>query len=63
VARFGFWRDTHMRLRGPAVSDLQRVFAEDWNFASDERLIDPEAPQRGAAYYHAGEAGGPYLCS
>ncbi len=59
--RFGFWRDTHMRLRGSVVADLQRVFAEDWNFASGERLVDPETPQRGAAYYHPSDAGGPYL--
>ena len=35
---FGFWRDTHMRLTGPAVADLQRVFVEDWHFASGEML-------------------------
>ena len=26
------WRDTHMELRGPAVSDLQRLFARDWQW-------------------------------
>jgi len=31
---FGFWRDTHMRIEGPAVKDLQRVFVEDWDFAT-----------------------------
>lgn len=36
--RFGFWRDTHMRLEGPAVADLQRVFVEDWDFAMAEHL-------------------------
>ncbi len=34
----GFWRDTSLRLEGPAVAGLQRVFMEDWNFASDELL-------------------------
>lgn len=36
--RFGFWRDTHLRLAGPAVSSLQQVFIEDWDFASGENL-------------------------
>ena len=33
---FGFWRDTHMRIEGPAAKDLQRVFVEDWDFATGE---------------------------
>jgi cardiolipin synthase len=39
---FGPWRDTFVRVEGPAVADLQRVFAEDWDFAADEELIAPE---------------------
>jgi cardiolipin synthase len=58
---FGFWRDTHLRVRGPAVADLQRIFAEDWNFASGERLTDPNDPESEKAYYHPTEVGGPYL--
>jgi cardiolipin synthase len=42
VPRFGFWRDTSFRLEGPAVTDLQHVFAEDWDFAADELLADSE---------------------
>lgn len=61
VARFGFWRDTHLRVRGPAVADLQRVFAEDWNFASGERLTDPLDEGSARAYYHPRDTGGPYL--
>jgi cardiolipin synthase len=53
VARFGFWRDTHLRIRGPAVADLQRVFAEDWNFASGESLTDK-------CYFPPTTADGPY---
>jgi len=34
--RFGFWRDTHMRLAGPAVQCVQVAFAEDWNWAARE---------------------------
>jgi len=37
---FGFWRDTHLRLEGPAAAGLQRVFIEDWDFASGENLQD-----------------------
>jgi cardiolipin synthase A/B len=39
-AYFGFWRDTHLRLVGPGAVDLQRVFAEDWDFAFGEHLSD-----------------------
>lgn len=37
----GHWRDTHIRLDGPAVLGLQRTFAEDWLQATDETLGDP----------------------
>lgn len=30
------WRDTHLRLMGPAVAGLQRVFLEDWLYAGDD---------------------------
>jgi cardiolipin synthase len=43
---FGPWRDTFVRVEGPAVAGLQRVFAEDWDFATDEVLI-------GQPYYPA----------
>jgi cardiolipin synthase len=26
------WRDTHLELRGPAVADLQQLFANDWEW-------------------------------
>jgi len=57
-AKFGYWRDTHLRLRGPAVCDLQRVFCEDWDFAADERLSDSEGSD--GLYFRAKSAGGPY---
>jgi cardiolipin synthase A/B len=34
--RFGGWRDTHLRLRGPAVQAIQLVFLEDWFWACCE---------------------------
>jgi len=50
--RYGFWRDTHLRLEGPAVAELQSVFTEDWDFAAGESLQDP-------AYFPAPSATGP----
>ena len=37
---FGNWRDTHMRLSGPAVLGAQAAFVEDWHWATDESLDD-----------------------
>jgi cardiolipin synthase A/B len=34
----GFWRDTHLRLYGPAVLQLQQVFVEDWLFATNDEI-------------------------
>ena len=36
----GSWRDAQVRLRGPVAASLQRVFADDWYYAADEKLID-----------------------
>lgn len=36
--RIGPWRDTHMKLSGPAVFSLQLSFLEDWHWASGEIL-------------------------
>ena len=33
---FGRWRDTHMRLEGPAVLAAQLAFVEDWRWAADD---------------------------
>jgi len=35
---FGPWRDTFIRVEGPAVAGLQRVFTEDWDFSAAEDL-------------------------
>ncbi len=34
--RFGGWRDTHLRIRGPMVQAVQMVFLEDWFWASSQ---------------------------
>lgn len=48
----GYWRDAHLRVEGPAVLQLQQVFAEDWFFATGEPLTDL------ALYPDPGEPGG-----
>lgn len=40
------WRDTHILVEGPAARQLARVFAEDWVFQADERLLFPPAAER-----------------
>lgn len=51
---FGPWRDTHARLTGPVVSQLQLVYLEDWHWATRELLdgLDWE-PQRAEADMNA----------
>jgi cardiolipin synthase len=34
----GYWRDTHVRLEGPAVHELQHVFAEDWFYTTQRKI-------------------------
>ena len=38
--KFGAWRDTHLEIRGPVVSQLQLIFAEDWHWATGEPLLE-----------------------
>lgn len=38
------WADMHFELEGPAVWDVQAIFAEDWSFCTGQNLED-------AAYY------------
>ncbi|NOD91409.1 cardiolipin synthase [Ruegeria sp. HKCCD4884] len=37
---FGHWRDTHLKMTGHIVRQLQLIFTEDWHWARDEDLID-----------------------
>lgn len=34
--RFGGWRDTHLKMRGPVVQAVQLVFLSDWYWACDQ---------------------------
>jgi cardiolipin synthase len=36
--KFGHWRDTHIRISGPAALGAQVAFVEDWQWAADELL-------------------------
>ncbi len=44
--KLGYWRDTHMRIRGAAVLSLQLRFLLDWNYAAKENLFGE------SKYYH-----------
>jgi cardiolipin synthase len=44
--KFGFWRDTHLWVRGEAVAHLQEIFLRDWynmtgEFVSDQTYFAP----------------------
>jgi cardiolipin synthase len=39
VKKFGYWRDTHIKIVGSAVDALQMRFLLDWHYASRENLI------------------------
>lgn len=48
---FDVWRDTHLRIKGPAVASLQYAFAVDWNFMGQPVIDDkPDDPAPNAAH-------------
>ncbi len=38
--KFGYWRDTHMRVEGTGVLELGIRFILDWNYATKDKLFD-----------------------
>jgi len=36
--KFGYWRDTHIKIRGSAISSLQWRFFVDWRFATNKPI-------------------------
>ena len=48
---WGPWLDTHLRIEGPAVSQLQVAFVSDWRFSSRKLLSEPR-------YFPVSEAAG-----
>lgn len=44
--KFGFWRDTHVRVEGSAALQAQASFVEDWHWSSGEVLsLDWQLPE------------------
>lgn len=37
--KFGYWRDTHLMLKGPSVQSITQLFFRDWYYNTD-KLID-----------------------
>lgn len=70
IKRFGNWRDTHVRLTGPAVQMTQMAFVEDWFWA--ERAVpvlrwqadpEPEGGGMAAAVVRTGPADTEAVCA
>ncbi|MCI8632348.1 MAG: cardiolipin synthase [Lachnospiraceae bacterium] len=36
--KLGYWRDTHLRIQGSAVDDMEMRFLLDWNYASPSKI-------------------------
>ena len=53
-SKFGYWRDTHLRIEGSALHPLQTRFILDWNQASEKHDIEyaeryfPAIPRKGS---------------
>lgn len=53
--KFGYWRDTHIRVEGSAVTSLAVRFVLDWNFAAKENLFLKDSLFRIPSYRRRGE--------
>jgi cardiolipin synthase len=57
----GYWRDSFVRLEGPAVADLQSVFRSDWEFVRNETLAPekyaPPQPEAGDVCVQIADSG------
>lgn len=53
--KFGYWRDTHLRIRGSAAKGIKTRFLQDWFYASGE---DPDKEEA----YRDFEGSGKTLC-
>ncbi|HUB10166.1 MAG TPA: cardiolipin synthase [Myxococcales bacterium] len=51
ASRVGTWRDTHLRIQGPAAADLEAVFSDDWAYTTGEppRAVPPRVAGLGAS--------------
>ncbi|MEH7094031.1 cardiolipin synthase [Neobacillus vireti] len=59
----GFWRDTHLMLKGEAVRTLQLIFLQDWYYMTNHSFLTAEYLSPQIDYKHHGGvqliAGGP----
>lgn len=39
---YGFWRDTHILVKGEAVRSMQIIFLQDWQYVTGEKIMDLE---------------------
>lgn len=39
ISDLGLWQDMHLKIEGPTVNSLQRIFVKDYHFASNEDLL------------------------
>lgn len=49
LPEIGDWRDMHLRIEGPAVEDLQRIFLEIWNKTTKQSI-------EGEVYFQAADS-------
>ncbi|WP_353048138.1 cardiolipin synthase [Exiguobacterium sp. s37] len=59
--KLGFWRDTHLRLEGPLVRELQQLFVENWLYAgqgTSDETWDLFADEKHLSQYFVNEPKG-----
>lgn len=64
VPHFGHWSDTHLRLVGPSVLQLQMIFAEDWHCATGREISWQDDFPRPETHGHVEAqvvSGGPHM--
>lgn len=54
--KFGYWRDTHLRIEGAAVTSLSVRFIKDWNYAAKENLFLKDSLFKLPVYEREGKA-------
>tara|TARA_R110000868_G_scaffold28633_2_gene107208 strand:+ start:65228 stop:66649 length:1422 start_codon:yes stop_codon:yes gene_type:complete len=39
ISALGIWKDLHLRIEGPVVNSIHRIFIKDYHFASNEKML------------------------
>ncbi len=59
--KLGFWRDTHIKIKGDSVKRLQKIFLKDWAFVTgkliDESRYYPDIVSEGSSKVQIAESG------